>query len=301
MGEIMKHTVTNGIFSLTAESLGAELKSLKDTSGKEYIWNSDPKHWSGSSPHLFPVVCSLKDDKTVIYDKAYNIEKHGFARKKEFSVFSQKEDEITFVLKEEADTLVCYPFKFEFYVTHKVTASGFSTIYKVKNSDNKLMYYSVGGHPAFNCPMNAGEDFSDYDIEFEKPETNPVYQSTPDDLGGLLHKDGIKPEFMNINSFSLNYDIFKLDAVIFERINSNWIKLVNRNTKEGILFSFENLNSLGIWTPNVGGAPFVCLEPWTAIPDKDDSSGVFSEKPYITALEPESENIYSYKADIIKG
>ena len=227
----MKYTIQNDFFSVAVESFGAEMRSFKDSAGKEYLHIGDEEHWSSSSPHLFPVVCSLKDDKTEIYGKTYNIEKHGFARKKEFSLFSQKDDEITFVLKADEQTLKCYPFKFEFYVTYKVTNTGFEATYKVKNSDDKLMYYSVGGHPGFKCPQNEGEKFSDYIIEFEKTETGTVYQSTFDDLGGLLHKEGINPEFTNIDSFRLNYDIFKADAVIFERINSKKIKLVTAKLK----------------------------------------------------------------------
>jgi len=295
----MDYTISNGKFSLTTAGLGAEMKSFKTAEGKEYIWSSDPKHWFRRAPHLFPTVCSLKDGKLTLDDKTYEMEKHGFAKGMEFSLVSKDETEITLVLKANEKTLSCYPYNFEFYVTHKIIDSGCETIYKVKNLDNKLMYYAVGGHPGFNCPMNEDEEFSDYDIEFEKTETNNVYQSTPDDLGGLLHKEGINSKFMNINSFSLNYDIFKLDALVFEKINSKWVKLINRNTGSGILFEFEGFNSLGIWTPNVGGAPFICLEPWTAIPDKDDATGIFSEKPYITALEANGEKIYSYKMSII--
>ena len=295
----MKYTITNGKFTLTAESYGAEQKSLKDANGKDYLWTSNPEHWGSSSPHLFPVVCSLKDGKTEIYGKTYNIEKHGFARKKEYELFEKKEDEITFLLKEDEETLSCYPFKFEFYVTHKLTDTGCETIYKVKNTDEKLMYYSVGGHPGFNCPMNEGESFSDYDIEFEKTETCTVYQSTLDDLGGLLHKEGINKDYMNIDSFSLNYDTFKKDALIFEKINSKWIRLVNRNTKKGVHFSYEGFNALGIWTPYAGGAPFICLEPWTNIPDKDDASGIFSERPYTKTLEQGCSHTYSYKTEIL--
>ena len=29
----------------------------------------------------------------------------------------------------------------------------------------------IGGHPAFNVPLVDGEDFTDYKVKFEKPET----------------------------------------------------------------------------------------------------------------------------------
>jgi galactose mutarotase-like enzyme len=295
----MDYTIENKNFKAKILSSGAELVSLHDTDGKSYIWEGDPNYWANSNPHLFPTVCSLKDDKAVFEGITYNLGKHGFTRSAEFELVDKSESETCFVLRENSETLKSYPYKFEFYVIHRLTDTGFETVYKVKNTDSKPIYYGIGGHPGFNCPMNPNEAFSDYDIVFEKTETNPVYQSTLDDLGGLLHKEGLNEKFVNINSFSLNYDIFKRDAVIFSKINSNIVKLINRNTRASVKFSFSGFNSLGIWSPIKGGAPFVCLEPWTVIPDFDDTNGIFAEKPGVTCLDAGEEKEYSYRGDII--
>ena len=36
--------------------LGAQLESLQSPDGREYLWQRDPKWWSGCAPVLFPMV-----------------------------------------------------------------------------------------------------------------------------------------------------------------------------------------------------------------------------------------------------
>lgn len=41
---------------------GAELQSIKNADGKEFLWQGDPAYWNRRSPLLFPVVCGLWKD-----------------------------------------------------------------------------------------------------------------------------------------------------------------------------------------------------------------------------------------------
>ena len=69
-----------------ADTKGGELVSLRDQQGLEYIWQGDPAYWSGQNPVLFPIVGGLKDGKVAINGRKYEMNRHGFARKSEFSV-----------------------------------------------------------------------------------------------------------------------------------------------------------------------------------------------------------------------
>ena len=51
-------------YTVQIETVGAELKSYKNETGKEFIWNSDPAFWFRSSPLLFPTIGNLRDGKT---------------------------------------------------------------------------------------------------------------------------------------------------------------------------------------------------------------------------------------------
>ena len=189
-------------------TFGAELISLTKNHGREIIWQGDETYWNGRNPHLFPIVCSLKDSKTVINGKEYSIPKHGFARRKEFTVTDQTDSSITFLLEDSKETKECYPYSFRLYVTHTLTEDGFITSYRVKNSDTDTILFGIGGHTAYNCPMKEGDAFSDYEIRFNQVETNPVYQCVKEDLGGLLYERGRRTEYENASSIPLNYSIF---------------------------------------------------------------------------------------------
>ena len=48
----MDYTLTNGKITAILRDFGAELISLKDEAGTEYLWQGDPVYWSGQAPVL---------------------------------------------------------------------------------------------------------------------------------------------------------------------------------------------------------------------------------------------------------
>ena len=48
--------IKNDSLSLSISEHGAELQSIKDINGKEYLWDGDPEYWPRHSPILFPIV-----------------------------------------------------------------------------------------------------------------------------------------------------------------------------------------------------------------------------------------------------
>ena len=82
----MEYTLHNGHFTAVTRSLGAELISLRDNSGTEYIWTGEAPYWSGRNPVLFPIVGRAKDDTLIFEGTAYPMAKHGFARKQQFKL-----------------------------------------------------------------------------------------------------------------------------------------------------------------------------------------------------------------------
>ena len=75
----------------------------------------------------------------------------------------------TFFEEEEhnEETLKKYPFDFELYIKYELNVRAIKVTYEVVNSGNNAMFFSIGGHPAFNL----FSDLSDYYIEFEENET----------------------------------------------------------------------------------------------------------------------------------
>ena len=56
-------TLKNDILSIKVNRHGAELWSIRDHSGREFIWQADPAFWKRHAPVLFPIVGSLWDKK----------------------------------------------------------------------------------------------------------------------------------------------------------------------------------------------------------------------------------------------
>ena len=113
-------TVKNQGYTATIETLGAELKSYKNETGKEFVWDSNPDFWPRSSPLLFPSIGNLRNGKTIINGKEYEMPKHGFVRDIDMEYETMAENKITFSCCYNDETLKCYPFRFRFQQTYEL-------------------------------------------------------------------------------------------------------------------------------------------------------------------------------------
>ena len=93
-------TLHNENVSVTLKSLGAELTSIKDASGTEYLWQANPDFWSGQAPVLFPIVGCLRNGTATIGDnKTCSFGRHGLARRLEFDLVSSSDTSVTYSLR----------------------------------------------------------------------------------------------------------------------------------------------------------------------------------------------------------
>lgn len=72
--------IKNDFLTLSISEHGAEMQSIKDNKGQEYLWDGDEKYWNRHSPILFPIVCGLWKDTYRIDGKEFKLSRHGFAR-----------------------------------------------------------------------------------------------------------------------------------------------------------------------------------------------------------------------------
>lgn len=282
---------------LSARSFGGEVVSFK-CGGQEYVWEGKPEYWSFHTPVLFPTVCATKNDKVRFDGVEYPLKKHGFARKMDFELVGQTGDKLVYRLTDNNETHEVYPYKFALYVTHTVRDGGFTTEYRVENTDNKTIIFCIGGHPAFRCPMNECESFSDYKLIFEKVENTDVVLTAPN--GGYLDESLPKVGKLNgTDTLELEYSDYDNDALIIPKLESHCVSLVNKHTGKGIRLDFNGFQALGIWTPPLKKAPFICLEPWNGLPAYENESGNFEDKPYAISLETGKSYSVSYSVDVI--
>ncbi len=256
---------------------GAELTSIK-YNGKEYLHQGDKVldkdgkvYWKRRAPILFPIVGSLKNNTTIIDGKKYNMSQHGFARDMKFDIVSISEREHTYVLKYNEETLKMYPYKFELYVTYLVDKNKLTVKYRIKNLDDKTMFFGLGGHPAFVIDLKNNK----YRLEFEKVEENIRFYQL--DNGLISYKNNyINSNLLSNNKYlDIKRDTFTHDAIIMSNLNSEKIRLIeNENIRLELCFS--SFKYLAIWAKKE--APFVCIEPWLTTADYVDSNQQFKEK-----------------------
>ena len=226
----------NEQIEVTVNIHGAELRSLKSKAdGQEYLWNADAKYWGRTSPVLFPFVGGVKNKVYRHEGKEYPMNQHGFARDMEFSLVNQSADEVWFALEDTEETYKVYPFHFHLEIGYRLEDASVSVMWKVKNINDKEMHFAIGAHPAFFCPMEEGELFTDYMLRFED-------ENVPD-----LH---------------LQYPMFDNDAILYENLTHRTVRLISSKTEKGIQFDFPGYESVAFWTPIKKDAPFLCIEPW---------------------------------------
>ena len=164
----MNYQIKNDVIKVQINSFGAELNSLqKIDEDIEYIWQGDSKYWARHSPILFPIVGRLKEDGYFYKNQKYSMSQHGFARDYEFEMIEKKDDFVEFRLIADEKSLEKYPFLFELSISYKLENSKLIISYKVKNSSDEKIYFSIGAHPAFNWPLQENEKKEDYFLEFE--------------------------------------------------------------------------------------------------------------------------------------
>lgn len=268
-------SIQNENVSAAIETRGAELVSFKSDDGFEHIWQGDPKYWGGHAPVLFPIVGALRSGRTRIKGEWFEMNRHGFARSQEFEVVRKEEDSVTLSIAANEASRAQYPFEFRFTVTYSLTGSSITTAFKVENTGDEPLPFCVGGHPGFNLPIAPDEVFEDYDIVFDKPET----QKCPEiDLREcLIDFDKVTYTLNDEQVIPLQHSLFYRDALVFSDLNSTYVSLKSRKSGRGVMMEFSGFSMLGIWSAANDG-PYVALEPWTGCATATSEGDEFLEK-----------------------
>jgi galactose mutarotase-like enzyme len=259
---------------------GAELKNVfHNVFDIEYMWGADPSFWAKTSPVLFPIVGTLKNNTYYHKGHAYALTRHGFARDKTFQITEQRKNFVALSITSDADTLAAYPFRFAFSIFYEVRNTELTVTYLVQNTGHEAMFFSVGGHPAFKVPLVTGTAYEDYKLVFEKLET---LERWPISKEGLVEK---QPQALlkQSNALPLRKELFAKDALVLKHLQSNWVRLSSDKTEHGLQFTFTSFPYLGLWA--APGADFLCIEPWCGIADSVDTDQQLEHKEGIIRLE----------------
>lgn len=283
----MNYYIENGNLIVRIDSFGAEVKSVLNKNGyKEYMWYADGKFWGRTSPVLFPFVGSLKEKKYIWQDKEYPMGQHGFARDMEFSLIDRECDKITFSLKSNGETLAKYPFDFELRITYQLIGSELQVKWDVINTGTEKMYFSIGAHPAFLCPVNGENTKAGYKLYFEGVDVIHHHGNTTDTGLAVMSEDIAMP--LTNNRVEITEEFFDRCTYMIEGNQTKVVGIETPNGKKIVDVCFDT-PLFAIWSPEGKNAPFLCIEPWYGRCDATDFEGDLSMRDYTNELTSDEE------------
>ncbi len=269
--------MTGGGLTVTVKAGGAELCSLRDAAGDEYLWQATPP-WPRHAPILFPIVGRLKDDTLRHDGVSYRMTQHGFARDRIFSWVSRDGISCRLVLTDDAESRAIYPFAFRFEVAYALGADGLSISYTIINTGTEILPASMGAHPAFRWPLRDGVPKEAHRLVFETDEIAPMRGV----IGGLLTPP-TRPSPIENSVLALRPALFAEDALILDHPRSTWVRYGAPGTPT-LRVSWEGFPQLGIWSR--ADADLLCIEPWLGMASPADFDGDFLDKPWVVHLAP---------------
>lgn len=288
------YELKNEVLSIAIDSRGAELKSLKKAENStEYMWCGDAKYWGRTSPILFPFVGSLKNKEYRTKGKTYSMGQHGFARDMEFALLSKDDNEIWFELRSDDETYVKYPYEFVLKLGYRLLGNRVEVLWRVENPGNEDLPFSIGGHPAFNCPIEEGSKQTDYLLDFGDAEE--VISSRVGKTGLVTARMDVYG--LNDGKLAITENLFQHDALVIEDHQTDQVSFCR---KDGTPYLKVTMDAplFGVWSPPGKQAPFICIEPWYGRCDSEDFEGTLEQRKWGNILKAGEIFTASYQIEV---
>lgn len=260
----MIHTIRGKGLSAGISTAGAELMSLCGADGTQYLWQGDPKYWPDRAINIFPYVARLTKGCYTYQGRTYHMPIHGFAPTAEFAVTEKSEDSVTFTLESCPEFYEQYPFLFRYSIRYSIRENTLDVELKAENLDSKTMYFGLGGHPGINVPLEEGLSFEDYFLEFPPCRPRRVEFTPECFVSGREH-----PFPLEEGKLPLRHDLFDEDAIVLKGIPGR-VTLRSEKGARGVTLIAPDQPVCGFWHMPRTDAPYICLEPWSSLPSRQD-------------------------------
>lgn len=282
----------NGILSAAINPKGAELYSL-ELDGIERIWQGDPAIWGRHAPLLFPFIGRLKDQQYELDGQMIQAPMHGFCRDRMFETVEADDLHVRYRTQDDEETRAVYPFSFTLEVEFRLEENTLIKRHTVTNRSDREMPFELGGHDAYRTTLIPGETMADYAIAFEGVDHLEPFAM--DETGTLdLPKGHIPLEGPLLTK--LPQDV-GLDTIVLEGLPVRKATLVSRKSPRKVTMEFEDFPYLGIWTAQKGVVTnYICIEPWSTLPDGHFMGRKLTDKPGIVVLAPGEQKTLTFRS-----
>ena len=275
----MLYHIENPQLQVAVSSRGAELMSIRSVSGTEYLWQGDARYWADRALNIFPYVARLTNGSYTYRGKTYQLPIHGFAPTAEFAVTEQLTDSVTFTLESNPEFYEMYPFLFRFSIRYYLEGAALHVDMKVENLDEKTMHFGLGGHPGINVPLDEGLSFEDYFLEFPDCQLRRVAFTPACFITG--QED---PFPLEGGRLPLRHGMFDQDAIVLKGVPGQ-VTLRSEKGSHAVTLTAPDLPVYGFWHMPGTDAPYICLEPWSSLPSRQDVVEDLETQPDLIALE----------------
>lgn len=291
----MNLTLKNDKLTAVISTLGAEVQTLTTADGIQLMWTADKAIWGRHAPLLFPIIGRLKNQEYTLDGKVIKISQHGFARDAEFTVESQSDTAVTLSITDTEATHAVYPFAFKLAITYTLENASLKKTHTVTNLSDSVLPYEIGGHDGYLTTLFAGEKMSDYAIEF--PGQSAIYPFGMDENCFLTPEKQAYP--LTDGKLPLPPKVFGLDTVVLEELPVNQVVLCNSKNGVRLTVDFADFDYLGIWTKPVDfDTNYICIEPWTTLPECTFVGTDLKDKKGIRLLNPNQTESLSYTVSV---
>lgn len=292
----MIYQLSNDILHFKVSSHGAEMQSLS-RDGREFLWQGDKRYWADRALTLFPFLGRLYKETYTLSGVPYKMKIHGFALSSDFKLIAEEADRLVFELTETPDSLKAYPFPFSLKVSYELKADTLLVRYTVTNLGARPMPYAIGGHPGFFVPGAEGLSFDDYSVSFPEREAAERILFSQDDI--LVTGEERAAYLFDGDRIRLYHGIFDEDAIFLKGAGSTAILYAPKDPYQ-VEMHFSGMPVFGLWHVPRTDAPFVCMEPWTAIPGRQDVFEDLYKKEDMTILQPDETDEHLWSVSIRK-
>lgn len=276
----MIYAIQNSAITARVSTLGAQLMGLQGADNTQYLWQGDPRYWPDRSLTIFPYVARLTEGCYLYKSRLYHMPIHGFGPTSEFTVLEHSTSSLTLCLDSSPETYAMYPFLFRFTIRYLLDGTSIRVEICVENRGEKAMYFGLGGHPGINVPLEQGLSFEDYCLEF--PPCTPMrVEFTPACF--ITGKETPFP--LRDHTLPLSHSLFDEDAIVLKGIPGR-VTLRSKRGRRGVTLNAPDFPVFGFWHMPKTDAPYICLEPWTSLPSRQDVVEDLEKQQDLIRLEP---------------
>lgn len=286
-------TLENDELSVRISSKGAELQSVV-SDGLERMWSGDPAVWGRRAPLLFPLIGRLRDGWYANGGQRVDAPMHGFSRDRAFAAEQVSDTQVRFETVSDEGTRAVYPFDFRLIVEFSLEGNALVKTHVVENTGAQPMPFELGGHEAYATRLLPGEHMADYFVHFEGASAGVIEMFGMDEAGILtLPKIEVPLEDGRLTKTPEQLGI---DTIVLESVPGSTVTLASVVNDHEVTVEFADFPYLGIWTmAGQDDARYLCLEPWSALPDAHFSPRELAEKPGVRIVEPGESATLTYR------